>query len=284
MAPSRQRCKQCGNVTLRISWSGLRVQEECNEKGFHKRGRSMLKQPDQRVFFPGTVLDRVVRDWLVDGPEKDTMPDMVTDIVDREWKNILDEGGSIAWKDAQDKAKVIADVRLATQLIQPALVKYVLPYDYQADFKFQAPVKVPHPAGGHETVILIGAMDITVRDDHDRFWVWDVKMTRDDDYWRKTQGQLTFYDLVNVILHGKGTVRTGLLQPLCKEPIKAFEITNEKRADMLMRIAAMARSIWLNERIPRQDTKLCNWCEAKGACSKFQPVVHADGKRRLELF
>jgi hypothetical protein len=127
-------------------------------------------------------------------------------------------------------------------------------------------------------------MDILVRDDRQRWWIWDVKMTRDNDYWRKTQGQLTFYDLANVILHGKPTIRSGLLQPLCTEQVKPFEITKEKRAEMSMRIAAMARSIWTKERIPRQDTTYCGWCEAKAACSKFAPVVHTDGRRRLELF
>jgi hypothetical protein len=271
-------------VTVRISWSALKVQEECSEKGFHRRAGAFAKQNDQRVYFPGTVLDRVVRDWLNNGHEPDTMPDMVAPIIDREWRVIQDEGGTLAWKNAADKKEVQASVIEAVKKIQPALQRFVLPFDYQADFKFRVPVKVPHPAGGQEEILLIGAMDITVRDDKGRWIVWDVKHTRDSSYWRKTVGQLTFYDFANLLMTGQPTLRAGLLQPLCPEQIKLFTISDEDRAQMQMRIASMARSIWLKERIPRKDTTYCGWCEARAACSKFTPILQGNGRRTMDLF
>lgn len=284
MAVGRVVCPDCGNIVLRLSWSALREHEVCKERGFQQRAGKRAKAQDQRVFFPGTVTDRVVRDWLVEDPSPGLMPDMVESVIEREWKTILDEGGSIAWKNASDKKQVLADCREAVTKIEPALMKFVVPFEYQADYRFRLPYNVPHPAGGHEKILLIGAMDIRVRDDKDRWWIWDVKHTRDDSYWRKTEGQLTFYDVANLLEVGKGTVRVGLLQPLCKEQVKPFEITDEKRTQMQARISAFARDIWTGERTPRQDTKECGWCSVRHACSKFQPVLAADGKRRMELF
>lgn len=270
-------------MTLRISWSALREHETCHERSFHHRQKSRAKMRDQRVFFPGTVTDRVVRDWLVSDPSPGLMPDMVAEVIDREWKTIQDEGGTIAWKDPGDRKQVLADCREAVTKIEPALLKFVVPYDYQPDYRFSVPLNLPHPAGGNEKILLIGAMDIRVRDDRDRWWIWDVKHTRDDSYWRKTEGQLTFYDVINLLEVGKGTVRSGLLQPLCKDPVKPFEISPEKREQMLARIAAMARDVWTSERTPRQDTSECGWCDVRHACSKFMPVK-IEGKTRVQLF
>lgn len=270
-------------MTLKISWSQLRIHEECKERGFHARNGRRATLENQRMFFPGTVTDRVVRDWLVGGDHTPgMMPQMVEDIMEREWDLLKDEGKSISWKSAKDRAQVLSDCREAVTKIEPALLKYVTPYRFEADKRFQAPLRLPHPNGGHEVVLLIGAMDILVQDDKDRWWVWDVKHTKNESYWRKTEGQLTFYDLAVLLMFDAPTVRSGLLQPLCSEPVKPFQITNDKRAQLLQRVAGMARDIWNDEHPPRQDTTLCGWCSVKHACSKFQPVV-VDGKRRISF-
>lgn len=269
---------------MRLSWSGLRVQEECSEKGYHKRQGNFSKRNNQRVFFPVTVLDRVVRDWLDAGGETDAMPDMVEAVMDREWKIIRDEGGEISWRDSADRARVLSDVREAVDKIQPALQRLVLPFDYQSDYRFSVPVNLPHPAGGTEEILLIGAMDILVRDASGRFCVWDVKMTRDNDYWRKTRGQLTFYDVAVLLSENSKTYKTGLLQPLCREEIKVFEISDNDRAQMMQRISAFARAVWNKERTPRQDTTYCRYCEARNACSKFEASRDEKGRRTVALF
>lgn len=277
-------CKECGKVTLRISWSGLRVHEECKQKGYLKRTGKSAPLSDQRAFFAGNVTDRVVRAWLMGEPEKniDAMPDMVSEIMETERQRILDEGGVMRWKDLEDKARVREECIEAVTKIQPALLKYVVPFEYQPDFKFQAPVTVPHPDGGMESILLIGFMDIIVRDNKDRWWVWDVKHTRDDSYWRKTVGQLGFYDLSVELMFGQPTIRTGLLQPLCKKPVLPYQNSQNSRSQLMQRVVGMANDIWRDDRAPRTDTKFCNWCEVKHACSKFQPV--SDGKHRRISF
>lgn len=51
-------------MVMRISWSQLRTHEECKQRGFLQRTGHKSVLDNQRVFFPGTVTDRVVRDWL----------------------------------------------------------------------------------------------------------------------------------------------------------------------------------------------------------------------------
>lgn len=280
-------CKECGRVTLRVSWSGLRVHEECKQKGFLKRTGKSAPLGDQRAFFAGNVTDRVVRAFLsgdmgdpMENPH--AMPDMVSTIIDTERARIQEEGGVMRWKNLEDRSQVEKDCIEAVKKIQPALMKYVLPFEYQADFKFQAPVTVPHPDGGMESILLIGFMDIIVRDDKGRWWVWDVKHTRDDSYWRKTVGQLGFYDLAVELMFGQPTIRTGLLQPLCKQPVLPYANSESSRAQLMQRIVGMANDIWMDDKAPRKDTKFCNWCEVKHACSKFQPVQV--GKHRRIAF
>lgn len=270
-------------MTLYISWSSLRVHETCKERGFHQRSGRKPSIDNVRVFFPGTVTDRVVRDWLENDPSPGLMPDMVEDVVDREWKTIQDEGGTIAWKNPGDRAQVIADCREAVTKIEPVLQRLVLPYEYQADFGFKAPLLIPHPGGGYEHIVLRGYMDIIVRSAVDKWWVWDVKHTRDSSYWRKTKGQTIFYDLACEILFGVGTQAVGLLQPLADPEVKAFKVTTAERMQMLQRIIGMARDVWNEEHPPRKDSSECHFCNVKHACSKFQPVVLADGKRRVSF-
>lgn len=272
-------------MTLYVSWSSLRTHESCKEQGFHARQGRRASIQDSRGFFPGTVTDRVVRDALNNGDDykPGSMKEMVESVIDREWAIIKDEGGSIAWKNPGDRDQVIKDCIEAVTKIEPYLLKYVFPFEYQPDFGFRAPLEVPHPDGGTETIILRGFMDILVRDNKGRWMVHDVKHTRDNQYWRKTEGQLTFYDLAVFLLFGQGTLRTSLLQPLCNERMKPFLITEEKRAQMIQRIAGMARDIWNDEHPPRTDSVECHFCPVKHACSKFQPVVDAKGKRRVSF-
>jgi hypothetical protein len=276
-------------VTLRISWSGLRTHEECRQRGFLTRTQKRAPLANTRNYFAGNVTDRVVREFLNNGGEGD-MPAMVEAIMDRELKIIAEgdpekgvEPGVMKWRDSGDRAKVTAECKEAVALILPALEKFVLPYEYQPDFKFQAPVTVPHPDGGMETILLIGYMDIIVRDDRGRWWVWDVKHTKDNSYWRKTYPQLSFYDLAVELMFGQPTIRTGLLQPLATPGVLPFQINANERAQLMPRIVNMAHDIWKEDHTPRNDNTLCGWCEVRHACSKFAPVVQEDGKRRISL-
>lgn len=278
----KRKCPECGMKTLWVSWSSLKTHETCRMRGQLQRAGKKGVLQNTRVFFPGTVVDRVVRDWLIGDPEKNLglMPSMVEAIMDREKIQIEDSGGSMQWKNKDDHDEVLKDCVEAVTKIEHSLIQEVLPYDWQADARFKAPLLLPHPDGGTEQIILNGAMDILVRDDKGLFRVWDVKMTRNEDYWRQTAGQLTFYDTAITIMFGEASVKAGLLQPMCKEQVKPYPITDDLRAQMMSRMVRMADDIWRQDTPPRADSIECAYCNVKHACSKFTPVV-IEGKRRL---
>lgn len=271
-------------MTIYLSWSRLRTHEECRQKGYLSRTGRKPTIDNYRNFFPGTVVDRVVREWLLNSPQDNPgkMPSMVEEIVERELENVPKEGGVISWRNSSDKGMVIADCKEAVTKIEPDLNKFVVPFDYTPDFSFKAPIFVKRPDGGKEKIVLNGYMDILVRDNQDRFMIWDVKMTRDNGYWRKTVGQLMFYDLALQVLYGQGAEATGLLQPMCDNRYPHFRFTDEDRAQMRQRIVLMANDIMNNVTTPRPDTTLCTYCNVRHACEKFQPVVR-NGQKRVSF-
>lgn len=279
-------CKGCGRELLYISWSRLQTYEHCKHAGFLQsvaRAKSMPQ--NHRNFFAGTVTDRVVRDWLLNNPHDNphVMPEMVEAQISKSIKETEDGGNFITWRDASDKDNIYRECIEAVTKIEPHLNKLVLPYDYQPDYGFKTPVDMPHPNGGREVVVLNGYMDIIVHDkERDQWAVYDVKHTKNNDYWRKTIGQLSFYDLAVYISEGKQTLTTGLLQPLCKEQVFTRNHTPETLRDISMRIAAMARDMWTKVDTPREGTSGCGYCAFKNICTKFKPVMH-NGKRVASL-
>lgn len=280
------KCRECGRVSLRLSWSKLRVHEECKQKGSLMRAGKGMPMANTRIFFPGTVTDRVVRDWLADDPYSNPglMPSMVEDIMEREQKLVAEEGKTMRWKDAADRDVVLKECIEAVTLIEPALQEHVLPFDYDVDFRFEASVMVPTPNGDMMEIILNGAMDILTRNPEKIFSVWDVKHTRDSEYWRHTRGQLSFYDIAVQIMFGNGTERVGLLQPLATPQVKPFVMTAEDRSQMMQRIMGYANDVRTSN-FPAKpvDKELCHFCDVKHACSKFKPVTRDDGRRRMSL-
>lgn len=270
-------------MTIRISWSSLRTHEECKQKA-HLQSKGMRSSlEDIRVFFPGTVTDRVVRDWLMDDPKNSpgAMVDMVDIIMEREEEATRQGKGVINWKSSTDRDDVRAECIRAVTEIEPVLEELVLPHEYTADYRFKTPIDLPHPDGGYGQVILNGAIDILVKTKFDEYFVWDVKHTKDKDYWRKTEGQLTFYDTAVSLIFGKNTTMSGLLQPLLSEQVRGFHITEDKRQQMNQRLMAMASDIWSEVHDPRDDNKYCGYCAVKHACVKFRPVEDGQGNRRV---
>jgi CRISPR/Cas system-associated exonuclease Cas4 (RecB family) len=272
-------------MTLTVSWSQLRLFEECRQKVTLLRAGKRKSGADARVFFPGTVVDRVVRDWLLTKPgdsDLGQMPDMVDEIMEREERLLTeDEDRIVRWKDASDKAKVRADCVEAVTKIEPALVRYVLPYEYQVDYRFRTALDVPY----HDEmvrILLIGAMDITVHNPVADWWMnLDVKMTRDNQYWKKTQGQLTFYDLQTELEHGKPTKATALLQPLCTQQVKPIPMTAQGRQEMLAHISTFVTAILDNDMPVTKKPSQCIYCDFKHACPKFAPVLDDRGKKTI---
>lgn len=256
---------------------------ECRQKGYLQRAKKGAKLENQRVFFPGTVTDRVVRDWLSGDPYSNpgVMPDMVESVVLREEESILERGKKLIWKDENDRDSIIKDCQEAVRNIEPSLTKLVLPYEYDVDFKVLAPIIAPHPAGHKETIILTGFMDIIVRRGEDQWAVYDVKHTKDNSYWRKTRGQLSFYDLAVDIMFEAPTFEVGLLQPLCKETEKMFVLSEQDRTVLMAQVLSMAEDIWNENFDPSAPISECYFCNVKHACSRFTPI---QGSKRMDLF
>lgn len=271
---------------MRISWSSLKTHEECRQRGKLMRERKRAKVNDVRNFFPGRVTDRVVRDWLNDDPHNNLgkMPSMVEAIVERELGEAKEEGDIVSWKHTTDKQEVIDACIKAVENIEPALVKYVLPYEWQVDFGFKTPVLMRTPSGDLDRVILNGYMDIIVYDPETDTWrIYDVKHTANKDYWRGSFGQLVFYGYENYVRTGKIPVEVGFFQPLVNESVKRFAITEAHINALASRVQSMASEVWAGYDNPRSDATMCGYCEVKHACIKFKPVVAANGRRKISL-
>lgn len=269
---------------IRLSWSQLRASDECKQKRFLNVSGAHRQARDQRLFLPGNVTDRVVRSWLKNDPanHKGEMPSMVTETLDAVRTEILEKGERITWKrDLDDRKKIEADCIEAVTKIEPELLQHVVPFEYEADFRFDAPLLLPR-GDGKELINLIGFMDILVRGDDGKIRVFDVKHTRDSSYWRKTVGQLTFYDLAVQLLFKTKTSETALLQPLCPKGIYPYQVTDDLRMQMYQRIVRVANDVWNNDNTPNVHNKFCGQCEVRLACPKFAPVLQ-DGKKRVSF-
>lgn len=273
-------------MMLRISWSRLRTHEECKQRGALTRSGKEPAISNSRNFFPGTVTDLVVRDWLAGEPEKNLgrMPDMVDQVMHKALEEEKERGRVVLFKHAADWAEIEKDCKEAVTNIEPLLIEHVLPNDYQVDFRFKAPLGIPNAQDELEYVQIRGAMDIIVRDPvTGEFDVWDVKHTRDKGYWRKTVGQLSFYDLAVFAMFGQDARRVGLLQPLTPEPFFPYELDDGRRSQLLQRVIAYSQDLWAENFEPNGKPSECSFCDVKFACSKFKPVRDAKGKKILEF-
>lgn len=284
MAKFIDQCKGCGRVDVRVSWSSLKAHEECRQRAKLIREGKRAKMKDVRVFFPGRVTDRVVRNWLSSGGSG-SIVDLVEPTIDHELNvEMPKESVSVTWKSTTDRQEVLAACKSAAERIEPALEKYVLPYEWNVDFGFRTPVLMRDPWGHLGRVVLNGYMDIIVRNPQDDSWrIYDVKHTMDSGYWRGSFGQLIFYSYENLIRTTKMPVEVGFFQPLVEERVKRFLPTSAHVNALASRVQSMAYDIWSNSDEPRKDGKFCGFCEVKHACAKFKPMVASDGKFRVSL-
>lgn len=277
------RCPTCGSKTVNISWSALKVWEECRQKSSLMKGGKKRASMDARNFFPGRITDKVVRDWLNGDLEPKRMIDMVEPMIENELSKL--KGEVVLWRDAGDRKFVTAQCIEAVKRIEPALEKYVLPYKWQVDFGFKAPLLMGAPDGGMDRVVLTGYMDIIVWDPETDTWrIYDVKHTENKDYWRGSFGQLAFYALANQVMFGKPPIEVGFFQPLVGEQVKRFAITQAEINMLATRVQGMADGIWREDHTPRIDNTVCFHCEVKHACSKFKAVEDGKGHARALLF
>lgn len=264
---------------LSISWTSLRIHDECRQRAYLQRTHHRASAGDSRVFFAGRLVDHVMRVWLAD-PQPGAMPELVTQMIDAEEQEVRSDGrGVVRWRDPQDKAAVADRCREAATRLEPLLTRLVVPFPHKVGHRFKVPVKVPGLDGTPTAVDLTGELDLLVTEPGGRK-VWDLKITDDDSYWRRTVGQLIFYDLVVRELYGAHPVRSGLIQPMCRRQTPTFTFRDSDRAQMWVAIAKMATDVWRQDYALAETTRPCFRCDVKHACERFRP---APGTKTVNL-
>lgn len=257
------------NKPLSISWSALRVHEECHQKSALMRAGKRSKAMDLRSFYHGMVVDWLQRRWLAD---PDRQPGQMEAGLDDAIESVANEAresgdGVVRWKHVNDKAELRAFCLELVRRLEPILYSLVLPYPFQEGLRFRQPLNVPGLDGTPTEIHLTGEMDLLVHPP-EGWIVWDLKGTRDNGYWRKVLGQLVFYDLVVALQHGERTYKVGLIQPMCDEQVMEFTVTDQMRNELLGRIARMATDIWRNDTTCKESPSGCQWCEVRHACPR----------------
>lgn len=267
-----------------ISWSALRSWEECHHRV--KLQRSSKKNPamDIRSFFHGTVVDRVMRAWLEDpDTPSGAMPLMVEEIMRIEELRAIETGdGVVRWKNKNDRREMLAFCKELVARLEPILYELVVPYDYEPAKRFKTPIIIPGLYGSPVQIYLVGEMDLLVKP-KDTFEVWDLKGTKNDSYWRKTIGQLVFYDIATRSMFGEATSRVGLIQPMCKLRVMEWSITERQREELMSRVISMVHGIFRKDWAYTEKTSICSFCPVNHACERFKPKKQ-DPSTPIDLF
>lgn len=270
--------------TLRISWSSLKAHEHCRQQVYLSRMGKKNPAQNIRNFFHGMVVDAVMREWLrEDDPQPGQMVTRIDAAIDSQMLKAAENGdGVVRWKHRADRREMSEFCKELVVRLEPILYDLVLRYEFEPSKRFSTPVSIPDPAGNMTEILLSGEIDLLVRDDDEQWQVWDLKGTANDDYWRQTIAQLTFYDVAIHSMFGDYTAKAGLIQPMCAQRVMPVRITDAERLDMMSRIIRMAHFMWKGDWQPRESTTGCSYCAVRHACAKFQPVGDVS-RRRLSL-
>lgn len=264
---------------IKISWSRIRNHEECTEKSWLLSQGKRSPVTDVRSFFRGTVVDRAMRDWLNLEPDSSGLPpagwmaSRVGNLIEDEERRARETGdGIVAWKSPSDKVEVHAWCVQAVARLEPLLVQYVLPYNYQPAVRFEVELTLPYLDGSPQKIKLIGEMDLLLQEIIPAATltrIFDLKATEDTAYWRKVLGQLLFYEIVAFIMFHEWPEKSGIIQPMCPDPVLSWTFTMDDRRQMFARIEKVARDMWLGRHAPKAGVAGCDRCEVKHACPKW---------------
>ncbi len=211
--------------------------------------------------------------WLADPNRRaGQMAGMVDAQIERGQQEAKDTGdGVVRWRHAEDRETVRKYCTELVTRLEPILLDRILTDEFHAPHRFQAIVNVPYLDGTPAPVRLTGEMDIFVVGS-EGYEVWDLKGTADPQYWRRVLGQLVFYDLAVLALYGRRTVMTGLIQPMCPEPVLMVDITDAMRSQLWARINRMAHDIWRKDHACKTKSTSCGYCEVRHACPRYDPA------------
>ena len=262
-----------------VSWSRLRAALECKAKAHLQSTGHRSPAADIRIFAAGSIADRAMRIWLAepDGP----MRDVIALAADGHEEEVLESGqGVIRWRSSSDRATVIDWCKRLADNLEPLLREMVLPYEFEVAKRFKTQIMLPNLDGQLVPVRLIGELDIAVYASETDHRIWDLKGTEDNSYWRKTMGQMVFYDIAWKALNGFSPSKSGLIQPMCRETVKPIEITDVERNDLVKDIMKYVRAVWVGDYTPKKDNKGCDYCSVKHACPKY---AAKPGSRKVSL-
>ena len=261
----------------------MRAHDECPAKGDLLARKQKSKLADVRNFIHGNVCDLAMRRWLSQGdPETGWMAAQVDAIFDESVEIARTSGdGVVRWRNADDREETRQFCRELVTRLEPLLAQYCLPYDWAQAYRFKVPVKVPYGRELRE-ITLVGEIDLLVFDKFGRVWIWDLKATKNNEYYRKVLGQLAFYAIAVKASAaeplGRWPVMAGLLQPMWDTPdLKVDIMKDDGQAirEMASRIERVAGDIWAGRLDPKPN-EWCHWCEVKHACPLF--AVPAGGQ------
>lgn len=284
-----------GVSNLAISWSSLRSYEECNHRHLRRSQGKATSAIDGRIFLPGTVADRVMREWLeTPDPRPGEMVHMVEGMMERfcnpQNEDDRNTARVIRWRGdpVTDRQIVTNFVRRVVRDVEPFLVQHVVPHFYQPELRFRTTVGIPFLDGRLTAVDLVGGIDIVVQNkDTEDFSLYDLKATENDDYVRTVLGQGVFYDIGFGNWWGDQSQpkEFAFLTPACKEKVVYARITDEERRHMMTRIINMAHGIWRKEWDPTEADGPCYNCDVKHACDKWKLDLKQDsqGKHRVSF-
>lgn len=271
---------------LRVSWSAIRTHEECHQKSWLLREGKRAKVNNIRNFLHGSVVDKIMRDWL-DLPlhTPGAMERMVADALDSVVEDEKQNNNVVRWRNAADREELKTFCTELVTRLEPILREEVLPHTYEHGKWFKVPMTIPGPSGYEDDtkqIVLTGEMDLIVNNKGPV--VWDLKGTADDSYWRKVVAQLTFYDIAVWWSSGIKTNFVGLIQPMCKERVLRFTVTDHDRNQMLSRIVKYAHDVWREEKSCKDGSSGCQWCDVRHACVRYsQASVDAFGDLAVGL-
>lgn len=259
---------------LSVSWSRLKTWEHCKQKAYLQGSTFKNPTSDTRVFFRGTVTDRILRTWLQDEDRKpNQMSGMVDEYIELCEQEHKDQGtGIVRWKSPTDKQETSEWCADLLTRIEPLVEELVVPYlpNVSADKHLKAKVTIPDLNGDPKDIMMIGILDILI-DSPDFLAVYDLKATADESYWKKTIMQLVFYTIMLESTGYRTPDVTALIQPMCKEQIKAIQITEKHKMELMQKVISYAHSVWAADFSPKESDAGClSWCEVSHACVKFK--------------
>lgn len=245
---------------------------------------------DGRAFLPGTIADRCMRRWLDSGlhDRSALTPGGMLDYVEEEFRTHTGPEAqyAIRWRGdpREDKRLVITSVVETLEKLEPILMEKVVPYDYQPEYRFVSVVGIPGLDGETVQIEIMGAVDVAVCREPGWYGLYDLKLTKSDEYIKSTLGQLTFYDLAFHGWIGHQPVDHEFWAPLTKEVVIGTDVTQEERNVMVQRIIQYCHGVWNGDwQVTDKPEDECFHCQVKHACPRFVPRITQDEQGRHRI-